>query len=331
MLDLQQTADALAARLQKIDYERLPISDYNKQYIGNLKPVLPYYMQIYADCLIRGLDTTGVSPSSLTLVDYGGGSGFLSMLAKEIGVGSIIYLDLNPKSAETIQVLKELTQTGPDVILQGDSETLATWCEKNGVKPQLLVATDLIEHVYQLEPFFADLMRINSQMQLIFTTASTPFNPYVKWKLHRLMKGCESGSLESPNYYTQREKYIREQKPYFSPAEVARWSKQTRGMTLGDIRQALDRMVLPHPTDPYNTCDPANGNWTERILPIQTYRSLAPAGYMFQVKKGFYNDKRNNLFVGVFCKGLNFLIRYSGKAGLWLAPFLVLIYNRKQG
>lgn len=41
MLDLQQTADALAARLQKIDYERLPISDYNKQYIGNLKPVLP--------------------------------------------------------------------------------------------------------------------------------------------------------------------------------------------------------------------------------------------------------------------------------------------------
>lgn len=212
--DIRQAAKTLVSQLKAIDYERLPISKYNKCYIARLKPVLSYYMKIYADCLLKGLESVGSAPKDITFIDYGGGSGFLSMLAKQAGIGQVIYIDLNPDSVDTIRILKALAGTGPDIILHGDSDTLADWCSANKVKPQLLIATDLIEHVYDLSAFFDNLAAIDNKMQMLFTTASTPFNPYVKRKLHRLMTTWEK------EYYALRLHYIHLHFPALSPAEA---------------------------------------------------------------------------------------------------------------
>ena len=296
----------LTERLKAIDYNKLPISDYNKRYIGNLKPALSYFMHIYADCLQRGLQAIQTPISDVTLIDYGGGTGFLSILAKSIGIG-------------------------PDIILHGDSDVLADWCARNKVYPQLLIATDLIEHIYDLSLFFKDLIHINDSMYLLFTTASTPFNPYVQQRLHKMMVGCESGSLESPNYYTLREQFITKLCPAFSPKEVETWARQTRGLTYPDIQKAIEKKSLPSPEDPYNTCDPATGNWTERILPIQTYEDLlAPYQFKLKVEKGFYNADRSNPVLSLICKGINALIRNSGSFGFLLAPFIILSCGKER-
>ena len=296
----------LTERLKAIDYNKLPISDYNKRYIGNLKPALSYFMHIYADCLQRGLQAIQTPISDVTLIDYGGGTGFLSILAKSIGIG-------------------------PDTILHGDSDVLADWCARNKVSPQLLIATDLIEHVYDLSLFFKDLIHINDSMYLLFTTASTPFNPYVQQRLHKMMIGCESGSLESPNYYTLREQFITKLCPAFSPKEVETWARQTRGLTYPDIQKAIEKKSLPSPEDPYNTCDPATGNWAERILPIQTYEDLlAPYQFKLKVEKGFYNADRSNPVLSLICKGINALIRNSGSFGFLLAPFIILSRGKER-
>lgn len=317
--DIRQAAQTLAGRLRAIDYDRLPISDYNKQYIARLKPALPYYMRIYADCLLKGLDAVGCAPEEMTLVDYGGGSGFLSLLAKQAGIGRVLYIDLNPDSVETVRLLKERTGTGPDTILHGDSDTLAGWCSANRVKPQLLVATDLIEHVYDLSAFFADLAAIDNRMQLLFTTASTPFNPYVKRRLHRLMTFWEK------RYYALRLHYIRQHFPALSPADAEEAARKTRGLTFPHIHKAVENGSYPILEDAFNTCDPRNGNWTERILPIEAYRSLAePFGYHLRIGKGFYNTDRSNPIASLLCSGINGLIRISGKAGFLFAPFITL-------
>ncbi len=250
---------------------------------------------------------------------YGGGSGFLSMLAKQAGIGRVIYIDLNPDSVDTIRVLKALAGTGPDIILHGDSDTLADWCSANKVKPQLLIATDLIEHVYDLSAFFANLAAIDNKMQMLFTTASTPFNPYVKRKLHRLMTTWEK------EYYALRLHYIHLHFPALSPAEAKEAARKTRGLTFPHIRKAVENGSYPLLKDAFNTCDPRNGNWTERILPIETYRSLAkPFGYQVQVGKGFYNTDRPNPISALISSGINGLIRISGKAGFLFAPFITL-------
>lgn len=321
----------LTERLKAIDYNKLPISDYNKRYIGNLKPALSYFMHIYADCLQRGLQAIQTPISDVTLIDYGGGTGFLSILAKSIGIGQVIYIDLNPSSVETIQLLKQIIGIGPDIILHGDSDVLADWCARNKVCPPLLIATDLIEHVYDLSLFFKDLIHINDSMYLLFTTASTPFNPYVQQRLHKMMVGCENGSLESPNYYTLREQFITKLCPAFSPKEVETWARQTRGLTYPDIQKAIEKKSLPSPEDPYNTCDPATGNWAERILPIQTYEDLlAPYQFKLKVEKGFYNADRSNPVLSLICKGINALIRNSGSFGFLLAPFIILSCGKER-
>ena len=50
------------------------------------------------------------------------------------------------------------------------------------------------------------------------------------------------------------------------------------------------------------------GNWAERILPIQTYEDLlAPYQFKLKVEKGFYNADRNNPVLSLICKGINAL------------------------
>lgn len=324
-LNLSSIVQSLSDRLQEIDYNQLPISNYNKQYISNLKPAMQYYMKIYGACLSKGFSMVNRSPEKITLVDYGGGSGFLSILAKSAGVGRVIYLDLNPKSVETIQLLKKEIGTGPDIILHGDSDALADWCKNNDIQPDLLIATDLIEHVYDLNTFFKDLSGLNQELQMIFTTASTPFNPYVKRRLHRLMDSSESGTAEIPNYHAVRKSYIEKNYPQFTANETEKWAVQTRGLIYQDIDKAIKTSQLPILEEAHNTCDPANGNWTERILPIKDYRSLiSPYNYSLKIDKGFYNTDRKSATSSIICKSINALIRLSGKAGFLIAPFIFL-------
>lgn len=333
---LLKTADSLAARLQTIDYNKLPISDYNKQYIGNLKPALRYYMRIYADCLQQGVSDTELPAADITLIDYGGGSGFLSMLAKETGIGRVIYIDLNPSSVETIRLLKAETGIGPDVILQGNSDVLVAWCKEQEVKPELLIATDLIEHVYNLPHFFSDLIEINHQMHMIFTTGSNPYNHFVTKKLYRMMAYYEKGDVAPANYWTLRQKFIRDNFPYFDDECIDGWATLTQGMIYDDIYYTIKRKDeegylerLPIIKDRLNTCDPRTGNWVERVLPMSYYYNiLRPFRYNLMVYKGFYNTYRSNPLKSLLCKCLNGLLVITGWMGIFFAPYIILSCSR---
>lgn len=325
---IHESANELAEKLAKIDFDKLPISDYNKAYINRLKPAFHYYMNIYATCISKGLDSAKRSISETALVDFGGGSGFLSILAGYLGFRNIIYVDINPKSVQTVSVLKELLGHGPDTIIEGSSETLAKWCAENNVSPQLLIATDLIEHVYDLNLMFDDLSATSNNMTMIFTTASTPYNPIVKRRLRKAMIECEKGNMENPNYYSLRLDFIRKQYPKASIEEAERWADLSRGLIYRDIKNAIDKNIFPTLKDKYNTCDPRNGNWMERILPISFYRELGRKhGYRLSVFKGFYNTKRAGKLSATICKLVNVFIRISGMAGFLLSPFIFLEFR----
>ena len=315
----------LTEKLQAVPYETLSISSYNKSYIKGMIPAIGYFLKIYATCLQQGIAGSGKSPRELTMIDFGGGSGFLSMLAKSIGIGHVIYVDLNPLSVQAAFRLKEYTGTGADLFLEGSTEQLADWCRDTQSKPDLLIATDLIEHVYDLKRFFAGLVSINPALTMYFTTASTPYNPYVKRKLRKIMDSCETGDALSPNYFTKRYEYIRTQFPSLNEDDLNEWAHCTRGLTFGDINNVIQSDLKPVPSDPWNTCDPENGNWTERILPIQKYRDyLKPYAYDVIVSKGFYNEQRDSLVKWAVCKCLNSLIGLTDKMGLLAAPFIII-------
>jgi predicted RNA methylase len=318
--DILHKALALADRMLSIDNANanIFISDYDKEYI-DIRHALPYYMEIFADCIAEGLRLSDCDPAALTLVDFGGGNGFLSMLAKEIGVQRVVYVDINPLSVATIQTLKQLTGTGPDVILQGSSHTLAAWCEEQKIYPHVLIATDLIEHIYDLRRFFIDLLRANPRVQMIFTTASSPYNPFVKRRLHKLMKQCEK------EYLILRYEYISNNHPELTEEEAQQWSKATRGLNYTDIDSAIKSSIYPRQTDAYNTCDPETGNWAERILPRSYYDSLLrELGYSLSLQKGFYNTHRRHPAISILGRMVNLFIHLVGPIGFFFCPFITL-------
>ena len=60
------------------------------------------------------------APGDMVCVDYGGGCGLLSIYAKLIGIGTVIYIDLNPVSVSAAGQIFEKVGYGADVLLQGD-------------------------------------------------------------------------------------------------------------------------------------------------------------------------------------------------------------------
>lgn len=314
----------LADTIRSIDYRRLPLSDYSRAYILGMLPAMEYYLEIYDRCLDLLLTEVGKPAAEVTLVDYGGGHGFFSFAAKERGVGRVIYVDINPLASEAAQQVKQAAGFGADVLLCGDEQMLCRWCAEHQVKPDGLAGMDVIEHIYRLEPFFRHLDGLNPQMAMVFSTGSTPFNPWVRRRLHRVMEKDECGV--DTGFRELRRRYIAALRPDLTPAELDRWADATRGLTYEDITVALQQSVPPQRNrqiDRYNTCDPATGSWTERILPMATYRQLV-APKRLTLVKGFYNCHRRGP-KGVVSRLLNTLLQLP--CTKFLAPFIILKIN----
>lgn len=317
---MDQEQGILKEKLKHINYRALPISDYSRGYIMRMLPALDYYWNIFNRGLNHLLAVSGLRAEEVVFVDYGGGHGFLSFLAKSRGFSQVIYIDMNPHSVKTVDVLSDQLGMGPDVILCGMSNTLKDWCVKEQTYPNLIMGTDVIEHIYCLDDFFSDIFSIPGKKHLCFTTASTPYNKMVVRRLHKAMVMDESGVRDVPSFRQLRREFIQKEFPDLSPERVSYWVDNTRGLVYEDIRRAVENDSPNLLRDPFNTCDPRTGSWTERILPIKDYRELVePYGCELKVAPGFYN-------------GRNWMLRMANrfiarKHSLRVAPFIYLFLS----
>jgi glycosyltransferase involved in cell wall biosynthesis/2-polyprenyl-3-methyl-5-hydroxy-6-metoxy-1,4-benzoquinol methylase len=322
---LQKTATECIDKIKKTDFNRADISDYNRQYINRLLPHLAYYFDIYIQTLAA---LPSMQPGQNPVVDFGGGHGFLGLFLKSLGY-EVIYCDINPLSVKTISWIKQEWGFGPDYIIQGGADELKVFCESKQIKPGWLIATDLIEHVYDLSAFFRMLKQINPDFEMVFTTGSNPKNSYKCRQLRRFMKA------EEKTYLSVRKYFISNNSQGLNEAEIDKLALLSRGKTLTDIQKILDNYretrIFPRPLqDPYNTCDPETGNWSERILPLGEYKQLASeAEFQATFELGFHNEKRNRKIISGLFRCLNFFIRKTGKAGFVAAPYILIKLSSK--
>ena len=283
---------SLTQRLREIDPDTLGVSEYMRAYLRRMLPVADYYLGIYEHGLARLLDGVGLPPNELTLVDYGGGHGLLSLLAREMGVGHVVYVDVNPESAQAFEALLERLGIEADcyTIIVGDSKTLRQHCEQTGLKPHLLMGMDVIEHIYCIDDTLADLIALNEGMPMLFTTASTPYNRRIVKRLHKVMLRDEE------RFLLKRREFIARLFPDLTEEQRDYWAAHTRGLDYDDILRAVENECPNLLKDPFNTCDPETGSWTERILPLQDYEQLLqPYGYRLEVELGWYNAANGGL------------------------------------
>ncbi len=333
----------LLQQLSQMDLSVLDISAYSRNALNRMLAAVEFYLDIYRASLERVLACGNRTPSETTIVDYGGGHGLLSILAKRLGFGQVIYIDYNPDAVQTVQQLSRWLGTQPDVVLQGNVDVLEKWCQTNRVCPQALLSIDVIEHIYVLDDFFAALHRISSQMTMLFTTASTPYNRRVVRRLHRAMELDEQGMPGKMGFYDMRREYIKNFQNDMPDKLLDYWAANTRGLIFDDIRRAVEAQSPNLLLDPYNTCDPRTGSWTERILPVGDYQQLLSAyGYKLLILPGFYNTYRrgpkawaSRHYNKIICRapqhapqGLR--QRRQMKRALCKAPFIYLIITPEQ-
>ena len=293
-----------------------------EQYIEKVRrnvDTLPYYSKIYSCCLSGLTDV-----ANTVLVDYGGGCAFLSQFAKRLGVAKVIYVDINSESAQTAAELKRVLGIGPDVIIHGDSRDFKDWCAENNLVPDCLVSVDVIEHIYDLDAFFGDLLSVNPSMKMVFTTASNPCNRLKVRKLRKVMLSDEQGRWNEKGFYAQRLDFIRQRFPQLTENELEYWARNTRGLVFDDIEKAVAEKSPNTAIDRYNTCDPATGSWTERVLPLSDYKRLfSKYKRILCVENGFYDTNRTQP-QKAFRALLSGIIRMFPRMGRCIAPFIIL-------
>jgi 2-polyprenyl-3-methyl-5-hydroxy-6-metoxy-1,4-benzoquinol methylase len=316
---INKIAEETILSIKKIDFSKLDISIYNKNYINSLLPHIDYYFKIYAEVLIN-LQIKDIA--SDYIVDFGGGHGFMSLFLKKIGM-NVIYCDHNPLSVNTINLIKDETGCGPDIILEGSSAKLLSFCKTDNILPKYLIATDLIEHVYDLNTFFFFFYKLNPNLSMVFTTGSVKSNVLKSIKLRKIMV-----KEEKNDYFPMRKQFLSEKYPEITYSEIEKIAKLTRGLIFPDMLQYMDIYIKTKKAplidiDKYNTCDPETGNWTERILSKKQYRQIINNNH-FQVtfKKGFYNINKSNFILSIMSKIINFLIQYFKFS--MLALFLII-------
>lgn len=279
--------------LSTLNLSDLNLTPYCQISLRRIVDAHEFYMDIYRTCLDRVLELCSKAPADMTVVDFGGGHGLLSILAKRLGFGSVIYVDSNADSVQMARMISDRLGAAPDVFIHGDEQALHQWCGGHSVRPDALLAMDVIEHIYVLDAFFSAMHEISPSMKMVFTTASTPYNKRVIHRLHKAMEADELGTVTRKGFWKMRRDYIEEHFPDMPERELDYWADNTRGLVYRDVERAVESQSPNLLLDDFNTCDPVTGSWTERILPIDDYRQLLiPYGYTLTVLPGRYNEYR---------------------------------------
>ena len=324
-------------RLSSVNVDSLLMTSYAKRYLQHLILHKRFYCRIYAQLLNLVLKNCAKKKEDICLVDYGAGNGIIGLLAVYCGFGKVYINDL---SADFIQAAKELSKAmgiQPDGFIEGDVENVQEYL--SNIVPDVVVSSDVIEHIYDLDIFFETVKQINPGVVTVMRTACNPANYFIVRQLKKMQLKDELlggspddhvlfGEAAIEPFVVIRRKIIKASSlGKLNDVEINTLATLTRGLRKVDIERAVEKYIvdktlpvtLSHPT---NTCDPMTGSWSERLLNFEEYKMIyAKAGFDVEFYKGFYNEYENT----VKSKLLFFVNRMIPFAGYKLAPFINII------
>jgi hypothetical protein len=145
LMVIDAASQRLFEELHGLDIDSLEISDYNKRYFGaklaSLSPILKKNSYI----LSWSLAEADVSLDEFVLLDYGGGSGTLSLLAKESGLGTVIYNDIYDVSCRDAKRIAGAIGDEADHYVHGDIDDVLDFLTANNINCDAVASVDVIE------------------------------------------------------------------------------------------------------------------------------------------------------------------------------------------
>jgi 2-polyprenyl-3-methyl-5-hydroxy-6-metoxy-1,4-benzoquinol methylase len=322
-------------QLNEVEVDAISKDEYVKKYLQHLIDHGHYFVTIYSKVLEKGVANAQKKVADIQLLDYGAGVGLLGIFASYCGFKKVSINEMDAAFLAAAVKLSDHFNRKEIVFIPGSLASdfdSALWC-----KPDLLVATDVIEHVYDLDDFVSCCVSINREMSMVFTTGSNPAN---FWKVSRLQKlqrrdewegnpGDNEDALAGYGheaYRSMRKKIIQAFATSLSEKEIENLVDKTRGLIKKDIHDVVTAyfktgVLPPKSNDLYNTCNPETGSWTERILSFEAYDLIFNKHHQsVRFESGFYNTDKKGLkkAIALFA---NILLPIFGKR---IAPFIFI-------
>ncbi len=339
MQSFKANIPAFSKRLSNIDAASITADAYAQQYLNILLKYKTYYLNIYATVLDAAFADIQKPIDEVSMLDFGCGNGLLALFAKFSGIGFVAASDMNVPFLLSAQQLSKEFDLPLDQWVIGNENTLPQAFQSH--KLDIVIGTDVIEHIYNLDHFFTIISQLNNNMVTVFTTASVAENPIKSKQLQSLQRKDElsqSNAMHS-NYQNEfvglsflniRKKLIQQKYKQLDNDTIDWLASATRGLQENDIYITVDDFIrnktLPIPIQhPTNTCDPITGSWTERLLSQKEYKTLY-RNYDFKLKifYGYINEFESG-FKSWVAKQLNLLLYLFGNHAKILSPFMILV------
>ena len=340
---LQQIASAesrLRDKLLMLNTKTCGISEYSQRYLKNDIASLNSTLGIYRHLLRLSFCNTSKSAQRSVFVDYGGGCGLLSFLAKEMGVGTVIYNDIYDVSCNDFSLLSNALKIPVEHIVCGDIGDLVSYVRENLITVDAITSYDVLEHIYDVESHFKQLAALsNGHFRVVYASGANIENPRYVHAVKKKQIEVENQNREKKwghkerdslrSYLDVRKDIISAYAPDLNSEEVDQLSRSTRGLIESDIKKYTDEYLQRgtigyRPDHPTNTCDPYTGNWCEHLMHTRWLEQvLEKAGFSAKILAGYYFA--SGRFVSKGAKLiLNAMICLLGRRSLFVAPHYVV-------
>jgi hypothetical protein len=306
------------------------ITPYSREYLNRLMLHPEYYTHIYARILTFAQSATP-SQKITTLLDYGGGTGLLSAFALFAGIPHVYYMDIFPDAASDAQRIGAHLQLQANSYLTGEMQSLPQPADA-------IVSMDVIEHIYHLPSFFNNSVLHHPHAVHAHSTGANPYHPVIRrrlqlmqhrneWKGQTPPPGAKPTDIFEP-YIHIRKQLIHQQFPFIKADDLQQLSIASRGLQKEDIfamvTQFLETGSIPKPiAHPTNTCNPLNGNWSERLLTLKEVRHFAaPFRLNGKLNTIGYNTNKKSMMARVAAQLLNMA---GSLGGPYIHPLMVFL------
>jgi len=330
----------LRDKLLRFDLQQVSISEYNERYLGDKLKMPDLVLQVYTQLLELALRDAKTGLEDFVLLDYGGGSGVLSYLAKEIGIGTVVYNDIYDVSCEDVAEISAALDLKPDHIACGDIDDVIDYVRKHSIQIDAVASYDCLEHIYDVEDYFQHLYGLSdSPFRIVYGSGANIKNPRYVHAVTKQHLACESeqrekkwghkerDSLES--YFDLRKKMILSHAPDLDENKASELARATRGQMQADILKSVDEYLASgtlsyQPDHPTNTCDPETGNWCEHLMqPSYLKHVVTAGGFTCDIRPGKYSIA-GGLAKRCAKRAFNSMIGLLGRNALAIAPFYVV-------
>ncbi|OPY83124.1 MAG: hypothetical protein A4E71_02961 [Smithella sp. PtaU1.Bin162] len=339
-LMLKNASMRLEQKIGSIDIKTLEIDErYAERYLLPRIRNREYWLSKYEQHLFWALSLDpikGIPLNRLRLIDHGAGTGFLGLLAKEVGIGEVICNDIDEKFLQLTREIGRAIGVSHDHYILSDYGGLIAYLRKNMQAPTLFVSADVLEHIYDIDGFLNCLSSLSHEsIGVVMSSGANYLN--IKYLVNVIPKQIK----EEKKWRLLRKNIILDVVPAIEHSDLEYLIKRTRGLMKDEIEilcanwagdgEVYRKKKRANDFDPYgtNTCDPMNGWWAEHFLnPSVLVTILREAGFDSNIIFGEYNTHHKSAGKRFLAKTINRTINTIGNCALPFASYYAMVASK---